>query len=164
MDDYVRIVGMVIRDLAREGEVIVVGRGSQMLLKDHPAALHVQIVAPFRHRVKTVMECEGLERRAAVSRVRTSDRARVDYLRRYHNVNLLDPQLYDLVINIEKITVDDAVDAICNMVKLKPFQTTPDSQKQMDKLALEARKKFDEGQVSSPFFEPIRTSPWRKKK
>ncbi|MDH4135251.1 MAG: cytidylate kinase-like family protein [Anaerolineae bacterium] len=112
MDDYVRIVGMVIRDLAREGGVIIVGRGSQVLLKDHPAALHVQIIAPFRHRVKTVMESEGLERRAAVSRVRTSDRARVDYLRRYHNVNWLDPQLYDLVISTAKVPVEVAVELI----------------------------------------------------
>jgi cytidylate kinase len=112
MDDYVRIVGMIIRDLAREGGVIIVGRGSQVLLKDHPAALHVQIIAPFWHRVKMVMECEGLERRAAVSRVRTGDRARVDYLRRYHNVNWLDPQLYDLVINTAKVPVKVAVEFI----------------------------------------------------
>ena len=112
MNDYVRMVGMVIRDLAREGRVILVGRGSQVLLKDHPAALHVQIIAPFWHRVKRIMEREGLERRAAVSRVRTSDRARADYLRRYHNVHWLDPQLYDLVINTAKVPVEVAVTLI----------------------------------------------------
>ena len=112
MNDYVRMVGMVIRDLAREGRVIIVGRGSQVLLKDHPAALHVQIIAPFWHRVKKIMEREGLERRAAVSRVRTSDRARADYLRRYHNVHWLDPQLYDLVINTAKVPVEVAATLI----------------------------------------------------
>ena len=112
MNDYVRMMGMVIRDLAREGRVIIVGRGSQVLLKDHPAALHVQIIAPFWHRVKRIMEREGLERRAAVSRVRTSDRARADYLRRYHNVHWLDPQLYDLVINTDKVPVEVAVKLI----------------------------------------------------
>jgi len=112
MDDYVRMVGMVIRDLAKEGRVIIVGRGSQVLLKDHPVALHVQIIAPFWHRVKTIIEREGLERRAAVSRVRTSDRARADYLRRYHNVHWLDPQLYDLVINTAKVPVEVAATLI----------------------------------------------------
>jgi len=112
MDDYVHIVGMVIRDLAREGRVIIVGRGSQVLLKGYPAALHLQIVASFRHRVKTVMEREGLEHRTAVSRVRTSDRARADYLRRYHNVHWLDPHLYDLVINTAKVAVEVAVGLI----------------------------------------------------
>lgn len=112
MDDYVRIVGMVIRDLAREGGVIIVGRGSQMLLKDHLAALHVQIIAPFGHRVKTVVEREGLESREAVSRVRTSDRSRSDYLRRYHNVHWLDSRLYDLVINTAKVPVKVAVELI----------------------------------------------------
>jgi len=112
MDDYVRMVGMVIHDLAREGGVIIVGRGSQVLLKDHPAALHVQIIAPFWHRVKTLIEREGLERRVALSRVRASDRARADYLRRYHSVNWLDPQLYDLVINTAKVPPEVAVGLI----------------------------------------------------
>lgn len=112
MDDYVRMVGMVIRDLAREGGVIIVGRGSQVLLKDHPAALHVQIIAPFRHRVKTVMEREDLEYTMAVNRVRASDQARASYLRRYHNVNWLDPRLYDLVINTAKVPVKVAVELI----------------------------------------------------
>lgn len=112
MDDYVRMMGIIIRDLAKEGRVIIVGRGSQVLLEDYPTALHVQIIAPFWHRVKVVMEREDLERRAAVSRVRTSDRARADYLRRYHNVNWLDPQLYDLVINTAKVPVEVAVGLI----------------------------------------------------
>jgi len=112
MDDYVRMVGMVIHDLAREGGVIIVGRGSQVLLKDHPAALHVQIIAPFWHRVKTLIEREGLERRVALSRVRASDRARADYLRRYHSVNWLDPELYDLVINTAKVPLEVAVGLI----------------------------------------------------
>ena len=90
----------------------MLSRISIVELKDHPAALHVQIIAPFWHRVKTVVEREGLERRAAVSRVRTSDRARVDYLRRYHNVHWLDPQLYDLVINTAKVPVEVAVELI----------------------------------------------------
>jgi cytidylate kinase len=62
--------------------------------------------------VKTIVEREGLERRAAVSRVKTSDRARAGYLRRYHSVNWLDPQLYDLVFNAAKVPVEVAVGLI----------------------------------------------------
>jgi hypothetical protein len=52
---------------------------------------------------------------------------------------------------------------ICRTVKLNPFHTTPESQRQMDNLAKQARKKFEEGALASPFFEPIRSEPWRKK-
>ena len=109
---YVHVVGLVVQGLAREGNVLVVGRGSQVLLRKHPGALHVQIVAPVPDRVKTVMVRYKLDKKAAESRVRASDRSRADYLRRYHGVNWLDPTLYHLVINTGRVPVSAAVDLI----------------------------------------------------
>jgi cytidylate kinase len=112
LESYVRMVGLVIRGLAREGNVLVVGRGGQVLLRKYPCALHVQIVAPMRDRINAVMTREGLPWRAAQSRVRASDRARFDYLRRYHDVNWLDPTLYHLVLNTGRVSVVTAVNLI----------------------------------------------------
>jgi len=112
LDAYVRMVGLVIRGLAREGNVLILGRGGQVLLRKHPTALHVQVVAPLAYRIEVVMSREGLNRREAQNRVRASDRARADYLHRYHNVDWLDPVLYHLVINTGRIPVDRAVELI----------------------------------------------------
>jgi cytidylate kinase len=109
LESYVRMVGLVIRGSAREGNVLVVGRGGQALLKKHPGVLHVQIVAPIDSRIRAVAERDGLEWRAAQSRVRASDRARTDYVRRYHGVDRLDSTLYHLVINTGQVSVDTAV-------------------------------------------------------
>lgn len=117
MEDYVRMVEMVILDLAREGDLVTVGRGSQVLLRDMPGSLHVQIVAPFEKRVEAMMERDNLPRPAAVTRVRTSDQARADYLRRYYNVNWLDPTLYDLVINTARVPVPAAIELIVSALK-----------------------------------------------
>lgn len=112
LDAYVRMVGLVIRGLAREGNVLILGRGGQVLLRKHPTALHVQVVAPLAHRIEVIMNREGLNKREAQNRVRASDRARADYLRRYHNVDWLDPLLYHLVINTGRIPVARAVELI----------------------------------------------------
>jgi cytidylate kinase len=112
LEGYVRVVGLVVQGLAKEGNVLVVGRGSQVLLRKHPGALHVQIVAPMSDRVKTVMVRYKLDKKMAESRVRASDRGRADYLRRYHGVDWLDPTLYHLVINTGHIPVAAAVDLI----------------------------------------------------
>jgi cytidylate kinase len=112
LESYVRMVGLVIRGLAHEGNVLIVGRGGQMLLRKHPRAMHVQIVAPLAHRTMVVMERQGLDRRGAQNRVRASDRARFDYLRRYHDADWLDPTLYHLVINSARVSVATAVDLI----------------------------------------------------
>ena len=112
LEGYVRMVDLVIRGLAQEGNVLIMGRGGQVVLRKHPSALHVQIVAPLAHRVQVVMASQGLSKREAQSRVRASDRARSDYLRRYYDVDWLDPTLYHLIINTGRIPISTAVELI----------------------------------------------------
>jgi cytidylate kinase len=116
-EGYVRMVGLVIRGLAREGNVLIVGRGGQVLLRNHPDVLHVQIVAPTSHRILVLMERDKLTKREAQNRLRTSDRARLDYMRRYHNVNWLDPTLYHITINTDQVTVPVATDLIIDLAR-----------------------------------------------
>jgi hypothetical protein len=112
MEDYVRIVGMVILNMAKEGCVLIVGRGSQVILRDDPEALHVQVVAPLPSRTEKLMRIERLTQSEATRRILASDQARADYLRRYYGVNWLDPQLYDLVINTGRISIQTAVQLV----------------------------------------------------
>lgn len=112
MRGYVRVVGMVIRNLAHEGDVIIVGQGGQIVLQDMPGVLHVKVIAPFARRVATLMAREGLNHQDAVVQLRASDRARADYLERYHGVNWLDPVLFDWVINTGHLPVSVAVAAV----------------------------------------------------
>jgi len=118
LETHEHMVGLVIRGLAREGNVLIVGRGGQVLLKKHACTVHVQIVAPLNQRIETVMAREGLDWRAAQSRVRASDRARADYLRRYHGVNWMDPTLYHVAINTGRVPVAAAVDLIVSLQKM----------------------------------------------
>jgi cytidylate kinase len=112
LEGYVRMVGLVIRGLAREGNVLILGRGGQVLLKNYPNALHIQTVSPLSIRTEVIMARHGLDKREAQHRVRASDHARSDYLRRYHGVHWLDPTLYHLVINTGRVPVATAVDLI----------------------------------------------------
>jgi hypothetical protein len=110
LEGYVRMVGLVIRGLASEGNVLILGRGGQVLLKRHPGVLHLQTVAPRVYRCNVIMERYGLSQRQAQGRIRTSDRSRFDYLRRYHGVDWLDSTLYHLIINTERVPVAATVD------------------------------------------------------
>jgi hypothetical protein len=112
IEQYVHMVGLVVRNLAQEGNVLIVGRGGQILLGKEPGALHVQIVASQPVRIERVMARYKINYREASQRVRASDRARADYVRRYHNADWLDPCLYHLVINTSPIPVPVAVEMI----------------------------------------------------
>ena len=112
LEGYVRMVGLVIRGLAHEGNVLILGRGGQILLKNYPGALHVQTVAPFAKRVEVVISRYGMSERDAQQRVRASDRARFDYVRRYHDVDWLNPTLYHLVLNTASLPAEATVKLI----------------------------------------------------
>lgn len=112
MDEYVRIVGMVIQNMAQEGDVLIIGRGSQVLLRNNPDALHIQVVAPLERRVERLMSLQELTKRDALQRIRSSDAARAEYLRRYYGVNWLDPHLYDLVLNTGRVSIPTAVQLV----------------------------------------------------
>jgi cytidylate kinase len=117
LDGYVRMVGLVIRGLAQEGGVLIAGRGGQILLKDHPQTLHVQVVAPLAYRINTMMERQGGDKRAVQNQLRASDRARFDYLRRYHNADWLDSTLYHMVLNAGKVPTSMAIELIIGAQK-----------------------------------------------
>jgi len=112
MEDYVRMVGMVVQNMTKEGNVLIIGRASQVLLRDEAEALHIQIVAPLARRVEKLMRLERLTQRNATRRILASDRARAEYLQRYYGVNWLDPQLYDLVINTGHISIQTAIQLV----------------------------------------------------
>ncbi len=112
MEDYVRMVDMVVLNMAKEGNVLIIGRGSQVVLREDPEALHIQVVAPLPRRVEKLMRIEGLRQSEATQRILSSDQARAEYLRRYYGVNWLDPQLYDLVVNTGRISIQTAVQLV----------------------------------------------------
>lgn len=93
------LLASAIRGLRTRGQVVVVGRGGQAILRDEPGVLHVRVVAHQEDRVQRLMQTEGLKREAALSLIGERDRATAQYLRRFHNVDWADPTLYHLTIN-----------------------------------------------------------------
>jgi cytidylate kinase len=112
MEEYVRIVGMVILRIASERNVLIVGRASQVVLKDDPTALHLQVVAPMPRRLERLMRIHGIDQSKATQWIASSDRARSEYLRRYYNVGWNDPQLYDLVLNTGRLSIQTCVQLV----------------------------------------------------
>ncbi|MFQ5595945.1 MAG: AAA family ATPase [Anaerolineae bacterium] len=112
MASYVRVVEQIIRDLANQGNIVIVGRGGQMILRGRDDTLHVHIIAPFDQRVDTLIQRDNLKRREARARVAASDRARSEYIRRFYHVQWFDPTLYDLVMNTDKIDTLTGIELI----------------------------------------------------
>ncbi len=110
---YRSTVERIIRELAAAGDVLLVGRGSQVVLAGQAGVLHVRIIAPLAERIRCVQELCHVSAEAAAARIAASDQARRAYLRRHFGARLDDPQWYDLVINMARLQVADAAALIC---------------------------------------------------
>jgi cytidylate kinase len=109
--EYVRGVGRVVLLAAQHESMIFVGRGAQFILPRN-SGIAIRIVAPLKERVQCVMERKHCDRHAADKFVESTDRGRRDFVQRYFHHDSTDPHLYDLVINLAHVTMDDAVELI----------------------------------------------------
>ena len=100
-------------ELADQGKVIIIGRAGCVLLRERPDVFHVRLVAPMTQRIERIAQQRALSPAAAQAQVEASDQTRRAYLRQHHHANWDDPHLYDLVINMEKLTVDGAAALVC---------------------------------------------------
>jgi cytidylate kinase len=110
--DYLDLVTSVILDHATQGQAMIVGRGGQMILRQRPGVLHVQVIAKFETRVYNVIKREEVKWREAARRVRLADEQRAGYMRRFYNVDWLDSSLYDMVINTDQVPSEVAAQMI----------------------------------------------------
>jgi cytidylate kinase len=110
---YAQKVGEVIRELAAKGDLLVVGRGGQMVLAGEPGVLHVRVIAPRSLRMQMVQQRCHIAPEAAGARIDASDKARAAFLRRAHGVRWDSPALYDLVLSMGRVSVEAATDIVC---------------------------------------------------
>lgn len=128
LDDARYLVGLesIIKKLAKKEAIIIRGRGSQFILKDFPRALHVLVVAPLLLRVKRIMESSKVEESEAKKIIQRFDSSRLVFTKRYFHAALEDPINYDLVINTEHITFENASSIVIKAVspEIKTKQAT----------------------------------------
>jgi cytidylate kinase len=111
-ETYLKTVSHIVQAAADQGHVVIVGRGSQVLLAQQRDVLHVRIIASFEKRVDYVMTREGIDRTAAESRIRMKDRDRMRQLETAFHQKPDDPHLYDIVLNTSFLDLNNAVEII----------------------------------------------------
>ncbi len=112
-EKYFEAVSKTIHDLAEVGNVVIVGRGGYIILRDMPGVLRVGAVASLEDRIQTIVERERVSHDAAARTVEERDKARVGFFKRFFDIDQPDsPELYDLVVNTSDVDLDYAVDLV----------------------------------------------------
>jgi cytidylate kinase len=112
-EKYFDAIRSVIRDLAAQGNVVIVGRGANVILRDIPTVLRVGVVARLEDRVRVIMARERLDEEQALSTIEARDQARAHFFSQFFGLELPDaPELYHLVINTSDVDPDYAADLV----------------------------------------------------
>jgi cytidylate kinase len=114
LDDewWLELVNTAIRSAYERGDVVIVGRGGQMVLRDHPDVLHVRIEAPLDDRIRRVQDMQGVTASAARRLIDEHDQASARYLERGFKADWDDPYLYHLLINTGRWDLEAAAQLI----------------------------------------------------
>ena len=107
----------VIREAARSGNVVIVGRGGAYILADLPGALHIFLRASEKERVKAVMERDNLSEDEAKKKTKQVDENRRAYIRQVYGHTWDLPGHYDLVLDTGRLGYEATVEAILAALK-----------------------------------------------
>ena len=125
--------------LAEKKEVAVIrGWGAAHLLRPIPHVLCIRVCAPRELRITRMMERLNTDDRALVEgEIRLSEEAHGAITRRHFGINWQDSENYDLVLNTERLAIDECVEEVMNLLDDRAFQETPASIQMFSNLALQ---------------------------
>jgi cytidylate kinase len=109
---YIRTITGVIEALAEGGSVVVLGRGSPVILRDRPGTLHVLAMAPRDLRVQRVALRMEIPVEEAKRRAQEVDRGRAAFHRKFFKVDADDPSLFDLVIHTRRLSYEAGAELV----------------------------------------------------
>lgn len=107
----------ILQDLATHGSCVVAGRSGFLVFREWPNHLNIFIQASMESRIERVMRKQQLSREEAIAAIEKVDKGRETYIQKYADTSRYDTRNYDLVINMDGLTEDDAVEVIMSYIE-----------------------------------------------
>jgi len=133
-EKYIAYIQAALLRYVKKDNVVYHGLAGHFLLPGISHVLKVRILSDWNDRIALEMEREGISRKEAERILKDDDEERRKWSKYLYGIDAAAPSLYDILIHIRHITVDDAVRIICNATRLPCFQATPEIQKALDNL------------------------------
>lgn len=109
---YIDYLVVIIAQMAEEGNVVFLDRGSQYILNDHPDAFHFLLINTLANRIKFMMDRYDLTEQKATQVVKSEEKRRLNLYKKIGKQDYDQAQLYHMVINMAKVDLKEAVDTI----------------------------------------------------
>ena len=111
-DELRGLIRSVIEETAAAGKVVIVAHAASLALGTREDVLRVLVTASPPTRERRLADSLGVDEKEAARMIKRSDAARADYLKRFYGISAERPTHYDVVINTDKLTPEDAAGLI----------------------------------------------------
>ena len=119
---YIAFIRNELLEAVQEDNVIYHGLAGHFLLKEIPKVMKVRIIANMETRIREEMKRENIKKSEARYQLNKDDEERRKWSLSLYGIDTNDPKLYDIVLNIRGISMDDTVDILYNAAQMKCFQ------------------------------------------
>jgi cytidylate kinase/CBS domain-containing protein len=136
---YLLAVQAALAGMVEGGNVIYHGQAGQFLLKGLSTVLKLRLIAPREQRVTAAMAQQSLSRDEALRYIEAIDEQRRKWVRYFYNADCNDPSLYDMVINLEQMSMDSAVDLVEGLSQRDAYTSTPERLQELRDFSLSVR-------------------------
>ena len=106
----------ILQELAAQSSCVVAGRAGFMVFREWPNHLNIFIQASMEHRIKRVMRRQNVSEQEARDIIAKMDTSREAYIKKYEDTSRYDTRNYQLVISMDDLTEDDAVEVILDYI------------------------------------------------
>ena len=133
---YLDIMRAIVFESAIKNNIVILGRGSGILLKGIPGVFRVRFIASDKVRQRRLVDQEGISVSMAEEFIRHNDQERLSYTRYFFDAMWGDPSNYDVVMNTGQMSEENAVRLIISFVKSCKFANeSPASSETLKNLA-----------------------------
>ncbi len=115
-----KTIALVIRNIASEGNAIIVGRGGVAITREMEKSLHVMLEAPLSWRALRTAEKHCMTEKESAKFALEMDRKRKEFRDQFHGKGT-DYTRFDVRYNCMTLSVDNIVENIINLMKLRKF-------------------------------------------
>ena len=116
-DELFRAESEILKEIAAQESCVIAGRSGFFILKDCPNKLDILIRSSLSNRISRIVEKQNVSREEAERIVERVDAQRENFVRRYTDTSRYDARNYDLVLNVDGLTGDEAVDIILKYIE-----------------------------------------------
>lgn len=117
--ELIHKMSKTIYKLAEFGNVIIVGRGANMITAQLKNSFHIRLISPLSNRISDLEAKEGITKEKAKKIILQEDKNRKDYFRRNFRRDIDDPEIYNMIINMSYFNHTEIVESIKKLIKTK---------------------------------------------